>query len=192
MKEASKGSKEHGFVLIASLLILIVVTILGLSLFRGFNVQEQIAGNTREKNRARHAAESALQYAEWWLQQGSNAGVFTNCTGMLNANINQGQVCTNNLSTVVADVTAVPWKAGTGDIGVQYTPPGLTVTGVSGGQNGYYAIPRFYVSLVGPSADGQGTLFRINSMGYGGTPDAVAVLESTYEVGTGVRDLGGQ
>ena len=54
-------------VLISSLLLLIVVTIIALSMFRSFGIQEKIAGNTREKQRALPAAVSAQQFAEWWL-----------------------------------------------------------------------------------------------------------------------------
>ena len=40
-------------------------------MFRSFGMQEKIAGNMREKQRALQAAVSAEQYAEWWL---SNTG----------------------------------------------------------------------------------------------------------------------
>ena len=55
-------------VLVSSLLLLIVVTIIALSMFRSFGIQEKIAGNMREKQRALQAAVSAEVYAEVWLQ----------------------------------------------------------------------------------------------------------------------------
>jgi type IV pilus assembly protein PilX len=61
---------ERGMVLISSLLLLLVVTILAVAIFRNYGMEEKIAGNTREKQRALHAAESAQQYAEWWLSSG--------------------------------------------------------------------------------------------------------------------------
>ena len=186
---AARRHAERGFIMIASLLLLVVVTILALGMFRSFGVQEKISGNLREKNRARLAADSALQYAEWWLSSGSNSATATTCTTQLNANTNQGQVCTNALSAVVANVAMVPWAANGAPVGVTYTPPSMTIN-TSPGVNTYYAAPAFYISLVGGSADGQGTIYRITSMGYGGTSDSVAVIESTYEVGTGTKDLG--
>ena len=50
-------------------------------MFRSFGLDEKIAGNMREKHRALTAAETAEQYAEWWLSNGNGYGVGTaNCT----------------------------------------------------------------------------------------------------------------
>src|SRR5207237_2847533 len=67
------GSGQRGMVLISSLLLLLIITILGVGMFRSFSVQEKVAGNVREKQRALQAAEIAQQYAEWWLAQGNNS-----------------------------------------------------------------------------------------------------------------------
>ena len=178
--------------LITALIILLVLTILGIALFRGFGLEEKIAGNTREKTRARNAAQSAIQYAEWWLMQGNDATQTQVCDTLLNANLNQGAVCTNQLWQTVPSITQVPWTVNGKPVGVVYTPPGFSVTGLAGGTNAYYAAPRFYISLVGMAADGQGNIYKIDAVGYGGTPDAVAVLESTFELGTGVNNLGAE
>ena len=66
------AANQRGVALVTSLLLLLIITILALSMFRSFGTQERIAGNLREKERALHAADSAQQYAEWWLLQGNN------------------------------------------------------------------------------------------------------------------------
>ena len=66
--------RERGMALITGLLLLLVVTIIAMSMFRSFGMQEKIAGNTREKDRALNAAISAQQYAESWLLSGSAVG----------------------------------------------------------------------------------------------------------------------
>lgn len=180
---------ERGFVMVSSLLLLLVVTIIAISMFRSFGIEERIAGNMREKHRALQAAESAQQYAEWWLTSGDNANQTFNCNVLQNANLNQGQVCLNTLQTSVADVTAVPWQIGGVDVGVDYTPPTMNVAAVSAFGT-YIQQPRFYISLLGASATGQGNVYQINAVGYGGTANAVAVVESTYLVAAGVKDLG--
>lgn len=182
---------ERGVVLVTALLLLLVMTILGVSMFRSLGIEEHIAGNLREKHRALHAAESAMQYAEWWLTTGSNVNLTTTCAApLLSANAYQGAVCTNILHQQVADVTAVPWIAPTGgEFGVTYTPPSMTVATAPGAQT-YFAAPRFYISQLGPSATGHGTIYQIDAWGYGATPNAVAVVESTYLVNPGVQDLG--
>jgi prepilin-type N-terminal cleavage/methylation domain len=75
-----KTPREQGFVLIASLLMLVVLTLLAVSMSRSFGLQERMAGNLREKARAFDAAQSSLSYAEWWLTRGSNASQVTACS----------------------------------------------------------------------------------------------------------------
>ncbi len=172
--------KQRGMALVSGLLLLIVVTALGVSMFRSFGEQEKIAGTIREKQRALHAAESAQQYAEWWLSNSRIAAPVV-CNTLLDANIVQGQVCTQDLATLLGSVGRVPWQVGGNDVGVSYTPPGMTVSTASAAGT-YFARPRFYIGDIGPAASGQGEVYRIDAAGYGGTSAAVAVVESTFSV----------
>jgi len=78
----------RGMVLVTALLMLIVVTILALAMFRSFGLDEKIAGNLREKQRALSAAETAEQYAEYWLTTGGGSAnaVLGVCTSPAPAN----------------------------------------------------------------------------------------------------------
>ncbi len=178
-------SGERGIVLVTSLLLLIVVTILALAMFRSFGLDEKIAGNVRDKQLALHAAESAQQYAEFWLASG-NGGTSVVCNSMVASNV--GQVCSNILPTIVADVASVPWTLAGVPIGVTYTPPNLNVTNATT----FSQTPVFYISNLGLSATGQGTVYQIDAVGYGGSANTAAVVESTYLVQSSVKDLGGQ
>jgi type IV pilus assembly protein PilX len=183
---------ERGIVLVTSLLLLVLITLLAVSMFRGFGVEERIAGNLREKQRALNAAESAMQYAEWWLTSADNVNLVGNCTApLLNANLRQGMVCQNTLPTQVASVTTVPWIDPTthGEFGVSYASSGMNVN-ANPGANTLAAAPRFYISLLGPSATGNGAIYQIDAWGYGASSNAVAVIEGTYLVDQGVKDLG--
>jgi len=180
---------ERGMALIASLLLLIVITVLGVAMFRSFGLQEIVSGNTREKTKALHAAESAEGYAEWWLTQNGaiNATSGVNCTaGVLNANTNNVQICSNILANSVANgnVAVVPWIIGGGEAAVAYTPPYLTVG--SNSTNIYYEAPRFYISFISGTYNAtigaQTNNYLIDAVGYGGTANAVAVVESGYTV----------
>lgn len=169
-------SSERGLVLVSSLLLLVVVTILAIGLFRSFGMDEKIASNTREKQRALQAAMSAEQYAEWWLLNGTLSGT-TNCTTSVVAP--QGQICTNVLSN--SNVPLVPWSAQ-----VTYTPPNMTVTHTSAAGT-YYTSPAYYISYlgVGTAANGSpGYVYQIDAVGYGGSPSTAAVVESTFIVQT--------
>ena len=180
-------SLQRGMVLITALLLLIVVTILAVGLFRSFGLDEKIAGNVREKHRAVNAAETAEEYAEWWLANGyagSSTGVV--CTGLVSASV--GQLCSNAMTNAAAQ--PLPWQ-----IGVTYAAPAtmpITPTGgASSGQNSYYYAPTFYISYLGPSPNGLGTVYQIDAAGYAGSPDTAAVIESTYLVQQSSKDLGG-
>jgi type IV pilus assembly protein PilX len=179
------GSGQRGIVLISSLLLLMIVTIFAISMFRSFGIQERIAGNTRDKERARAAAMTALQYAEWWLTQSNylNAG---NCVpGLLNANANQGLVCLKNtgLNVFVADVTVVPWTNGAAEIGTVYTPPNMNTTNAAN-PDYYFRAPRFYITFIGyfdHAVGGCGNLYQIDAWGNGSSSNTVAVVESTFQ-----------
>jgi type IV pilus assembly protein PilX len=183
---------QRGIVLISAMLLLLVVTIIALSMFRTFGMQEKISGNMREKQRALQAAVSAEQYAEYWLSSTGAVSAPITCSSVLNANLNEGQICANKLPIVVVgqDVTAVPWKIGANFVGVNYTPPNMrisTTTSVSALNTTnptYFAAPIFYISHMGKSADTSiaGEIYQIDAVGYGGASNTAAVVESTYAV----------
>ena len=100
-----------------ALMILLMLTPLGVAMFRSFGLQERIAGNTREKQHAFQAAQSALQFGEWWLTQ-NNATTGVACSGALATT----QVCSN--AATMATLTTAPWM-----IGSTYVP--INVNGSS-------------------------------------------------------------
>jgi type IV pilus assembly protein PilX len=175
----------RGMVLVTALLMLVVVTILALAMFRSFGLDEKIAGNLREKQRALSAAETAEQFAEYWLTGGggSTNAPLVNCTAPAPASA--PTICTNP----IASATQIPWLAGGNPVGVPYTPQVPTVMSVqtTPQQGSYYAAPQFYVQWLGTTANG--TIYQIDAQGFGGSPDTVAVVESTYIVQTSVKNL---
>ncbi len=187
---------ERGMVLVSSLLLLIVVTIIALSMFRSFGIQEKIAGNVREKQRALQAAVSAQTYAENWLEFNSAGTASAPCASVLNANIGQTQICSNVLPTSVDnnDVTTLPWTIGGATVGTNYTPPSMVVSATPifnaasvdnpAYAGTYYAPPAFYISDMGASTDPSypGEIYQIDAVGYGGNTSTVAEVESTYVV----------
>lgn len=181
--------RQRGMVLVSSLLLLLVVTMIAITMFHSFGTQERIASNVREKQRALHAAESAQQYAEWWLSMG-NGGAIVTCGAAVTAPL--GQVCQNKLTDVVpsSNVATVPWQIAGAETGVIYTPPGMTIA-TTPAAGTYYKSPSFYISYIGLTDGGKSSVYQIDAVGYGGRPDAVAVVESTYKVTAATKDLGG-
>ena len=188
--QACRAWRQRGMALTTSLLLLVVVTILAVSMFRSFGIEGKIAGNVREKQRALLAAESAEQYGEWWLRQGSNSAVGSViCNTVLDANNGDGQICSNTLPSQftngIAGIGTGTWPGAY----TEYTPPGmvdhLDPANIDSGS--YYKRPRFYISDLGPNKDGSGAeVFEIDALGYGASPNTVAVVQSTFIVNQGV------
>lgn len=199
MTPTAPPSRQIGIVLVSSLLLLLVVTIMALSMFRSFGVQERIAGNTREKQRALQGAMSTQEFAEQWIVNTSNAanavsaGIAPSaditCSTVVDANLGGGQLCSNTLASLGITVTAVPWSVGT-----LYTPPGMNFTGTvtnAAVNDVYYARPGFYVTDLGPLATNNGEAYKIDAYSYGTSANTVAVVESTFAITCIVCNPGG-
>jgi type IV pilus assembly protein PilX len=180
-------SPQRGMTLIAAMLLLLVITILGVAMFHSFGIQERIAGNTREKHRAKHAAETTQVHVERALKgnQGANATTGVVCTAGVVAETPPGiLICTNTLASVATNMATMPLNIGGVETDVTYSPPGITVG--SNGSNVYYALPRYYVSFIAGSYNqttGVSTnTYTIDALAYGGNANSLAEVESTYVV----------
>jgi type IV pilus assembly protein PilX len=183
-------ARQRGVALVTSLLLLVIITILALSMFRSFGTQEKIAGNLREKERALHAANSALQYAEWWLLQNNNtaAGAIA-CTASVAATPTVGQICNQTPQQAGWD----PTQAGLWPAQVTYTPENMLLVGqpLVAGNPPYFATPAFWIADRGVAADASGEAYQIDAYGYGSAASTVATVESVYEIQQGVVNRGG-
>jgi type IV pilus assembly protein PilX len=206
MKHSRQRSRsgQRGVVLVSSLLLLLVVTIMALSIFRSFGMQEKIAGNMREKQHALQAAVSTQQYAEWWLANQSSApravsaGIASAadvpCSTLLDANAGQGQICLNSLLSAAGLASVASWPTAGTNVGVAYTPAGMNYTGSDTNitvLDIYYGRPRFYIADVGPLATGRGEVYQVDAYSYGLSSTALAVVESTVAITCQVCNVGG-
>jgi type IV pilus assembly protein PilX len=192
---------QRGIVLVSSLLLLLVVTIMALSMFRSFGIQEKIAGNMREKQRALQAAVTAQQFAEVWLSGNAGGTPSGPCSTLMNGNSGQGQICSNQMSNpsfFPSGATAIPWTINNTPVGVTFTPTGMLTPSTTTTANSilnpiYFSAPTFYISDLGASKDGNtpGEVYQIDAVGYGGNSNTVAVVESTYVVSTSSVNRGG-
>ena len=186
MKQPNQSHRQSGVVLITSMLLLIVVTIMALSMFRSYGVEERLAGNTRDKQRAINAAVSAQQFAEFTLASGT-APISGVCPGGVLPN--GFEVCTNNPAP---NFTTLPWTAGVTFSNFTSIP----INGISNvvQANGtldtptasasYVQAPVFYITDLGPNAGSPGEVYQIDALGYGGSTNTVAVVESTFVIGS--------
>lgn len=157
-------------------------------MFKSFGLLEVAAGNQREKTRAFESAQSALNYAEWWLNQGnSTVGVACSTTAISGA----PTVCSNAFGSPTAIPIGNPTTAAAVTCGNTASSPwttgvvfnnglGNTLTINSGAVGGSCVYPMFYIQYLGPV----NTLkeYLITAIGYGGNADAIAVVQSIFVI----------
>ena len=193
----SRTRAEGGFVLIVSLLLLIVMTLLAVGMYHSFRVQENMAANTKEKARAYQVAESTEQYAEYLLKTDlSLLAQNSNCptaAAIVNPPTTPATVCTGGIAVVIQGPTANgPMSLTNGQVySGMVTPLNIQVNGGSSTGGGtYYALPQFFIEYLGITPDGLGQIYQITALGYGGNANAVAVVQSTYKLESGIKNLG--
>lgn len=172
---------EQGFVLVTGLLFLVIVTLLGLALFRSSGLMERVSANTRDKQRAFETAQAALQYGEWFLGS-STSQVKSACTTTTGKTTATLHVCTEALDPSRDTIAALGWQPSA----FTYTQPTLTVQ-VGGGLNSsgdinYQAPPGVYLEDLGLMSDGKTELYQVTAYGYGGNADTSSIVRSTYKV----------
>lgn len=185
MNPSIRPTRTRGFILLSGLLFLVLLTLLSVAMFRSVGLQERIAGHTRDKQRAFEAAQTALQYGEWWLTQGA-PGVGVACSGVVDGNaVAAMRVCANPLQ----NPTTLPWPAR-----IEYRPPSMVVAAGGGlaadGDVNFQARPGLYLHYLGMTPDGLGLLYQVSAAALGGRTDTAAVVQSTYRIASGVKDLG--
>ncbi len=169
--------RQRGAVLAVALMILLVMTMIGISGMRGTVLQERMANNTRDRNQAFQAAESALRDAELYVETIVTTGAFDGTAGLFGET--QGEpdflastTWSDNTYSVVAD--NVP---GSVEPPRYFIKQSSTITGVQGALN---------LSGYGDNKGiGDVTTFRITARGIGASQDddgasTEVVLRSYY------------
>jgi type IV pilus assembly protein PilX len=159
-------TNERGAALIVALMMLLVMTVLGVSAARSTNLQERMAGNLRDSNLAFQSAERALREGETLLR-GATLPPFTGANGLLTMQDGAGQasfwaddawwVANGRAADGMAHVARDPL----------FVIEELPALPEGGGSERFGALPD-----VG--------FYRITAQAQGGTADAVTILQSTY------------
>jgi len=87
LTNSSPYQRQCGAVLFVSLIILLLMTIIGVSAMQNTTMQEKMAGNLRDANLAFQAAESALRDAENYIANTASLPIFaSDCGSASNSN----------------------------------------------------------------------------------------------------------
>ncbi len=165
---------QRGSALIISLLILLLMTIIGVTALQTGALQERMAGNARDRQIAFEAAEAALRDAEELLT--GNPGItFSNSNGMWQPNgIGQN-----------ARWNTVNWGQGSGDIR-EYAVTGDGFDTLS--RNPAYIVeqlppaPGDSDSLASDEPLPDMLMFRITARGWGGSTTTSVMLQSVFRM----------
>lgn len=190
-------------VLVTAMILLLVLTVLSISMFQNFGLLERITGNSREKIRSFHAAQSTLIYAETLLPAWT--GTVTTCGSSVQTQSGtQPVICggSGESAMTTATLSGGSWTTGTNYTPAPPSPPALngvtpsgwTVTTASTtagtGVTGYASTPMYYIFPLGNDTTGKVPVFQVNAVATGGNSNAQTVLQSTYVVKSKYRDAG--
>lgn len=174
---------QRGFVLVVGLVILLVLTLIGVSAMRGTTLEEHMAGNTQERDLAFQAAEAALRASEQFVADNATKTALTSSSGYTN--------CAQNTSTnhcpppVWQQVFPVGQTPSSSDVN--------SYTGSLDGASAYYIVEKLNIppqpgcSSVSQAATGNGghpTYYRLTSEGIGKDGHTSVVLQTVYRIGS--------
>jgi Tfp pilus assembly protein PilX len=194
LRPAPLRRRQRGAVLIFGLVVLLVVTMVGISGQQGTILQERMAGNMRQNNIALQAAEAALQVGLTYVEDkhpitatdSGTAHVWTACT-VADADPTAGTGATR--CTRFGDVLA-NWRGSLDDVkaGAAYADvAALTDAGTANDIKDLAAQPRLYIELRDHCLPGKDCsnpdnvdfYYTVTAVGFGGNAQTRAIVQST-------------
>ncbi len=161
--------RERGAALLVALVMLLIMSMIGVTAMQGSAMQERMAGNSRDRNLAFQAAEAALREAEIFLELPGALPDFINAGGLYQANALNRPVwhgpapAVGNGSLIYA-----------GDLGAQIAlPPEYFIEELRD-----IILPGIETETPPPPSNI--SYYRVTARGFGGSADAVVVLTSIY------------
>lgn len=194
MPRRSRAKTQRGAVMVVALLILLVLTVLGVAGMSATTLEERMAGNSRDREIAFQAAETALREGEAFV----DANVFTNLpTDPYNplAGNDFSSTCTGGF----ADGLCSPAQAGSPDIWESGSAVGVWTNAArhrSATTTLKYTkeAPQYIIEYIGPQVIPPETavtcaanpspcpqMFRITALATGGTTNARVMLQSVFK-----------
>lgn len=176
MKRASLRSRQSGFVLAVVLVLLPIVLLLGITSMNSVTLNERTSSNYSDKDRAFHAADTALNVVERWMELDSppfrpfQPGVFTANGGL------------NGFPGLYSVATSIDNALRTGRVGSIDSSFGVGATSFRPQAIGQVsAQPVFIIELEEAPcvvAGANRALFRVTSRGWGLKPTTQVTLQT--------------
>ena len=174
-------SNQQGMVLVVGLIMVLLITIIGVSAIRGSGLQESMAGNMRDRNIAFQAAESALREGEAIIgptvktlpafNGAEDSGLWrdlseTPANSIIYWTKDNWTSMAKETDLEFEDVTASP----------RYVVEEIEVDIAMGA-----AADGSAIDVGGMQSTGDAAPYRVTAQGFGISPDTEVVLQSTYK-----------
>jgi len=170
-------SKQKGSILIISLLILVVLTMIGVSSMSSSGLQERMAGNFRDRQIAFQSAEVAVAYAEEHLKSIISNSLFNDTDGYYE--FKSGPTSRNAFETATWWTSADSIEFPT-NISEVRTKPRFTIEyrgDVAAGNN---TSGNFGSNYNDNGAGGELATYRITARGTGLSDSTVVIIQSNF------------
>ena len=174
--------KNSGSGLVISLLILLILTILGVTALNTTVMEERMSSNTRQRNMAHQAAETAMKAAEQWLGNTSGNVMLLSHINLFNADaeLYDDTVSDRSISWDLNDSAA--WSSANSEAVTSLSSFPSDATVIPGA-------PRYVIEYIGRVGDPplnftdpdlREHAFRIVTIGWGPDKTTKVVLSSTF------------
>ncbi len=161
MRLSHAPGRQRGAALIIGLIMLLILTLLGVTAISNVTLQEKMAGSLIDRNRAFQAAEIALRRAEDHVNNKNSADLDVP-TGTAIYDLNTG---------------TTPTQPSPGDIAA-WENNYLSAPAI----HGISTAPRYRIERQIKISDSQPTIYRLSAIGYGNRPGTAVVLQTTFGV----------
>lgn len=187
--------KQRGATLVVALIILLVMSVIGISTMKSSTLQERMAGNARQKAISKNAAMVAMREAELWLR--ANIPDYPLVPSLNNFNGNNGLYSAVNRPSAAAVPVPAAFDVTDPD---DWTAVGVSSAAVSGSLVSQQ--PKYIIEYLGRDVRGESAvpvvsfddeeknnlsvrshLFRITAIGWAKDANITTVLQSTYVTG---------
>lgn len=171
--------REEGAVLVVGLVMVLLISIIGISAIRGSNLQESMAGNMRERNLAFQASESALRVGEASVADQVSRPLMTNNQGLYDDTY-------MTPTTSILTFTDANWKdtakVKVTALSLQYVSrePTYIVEQLDPDIGIGAAMEGSAVDLEGMQNTGDISPYRVTARGFGASENSVKTLQTSY------------
>ncbi|NOZ52567.1 MAG: hypothetical protein GXP08_05400 [Gammaproteobacteria bacterium] len=182
MKQQPPLTQSNGSILITSLLLLLVMTILAVTALNSTVMEEKMSSNTRQKNLAHQAAETALKAAEAWLDNTANVGIHDDVVQKFTGVAERYNSATSASSLNWDTNTSSAWT-------ISNSQAVTTLTTFPNDANLIPGAPRYLIEYVGrvgepplnfTDPDLRQYAFRVVAIGWGPDKNTKVVLSSSF------------